>query len=318
MATKRSTPASTRNDDAKAGKAKSAAARGSALDGIVAILDLEQLEQNLFRGRSPEIGWQRVYGGQVLAQALTAARRTVDPAKSAHSLHAYFLVGGDPAHPIVYEVERVRDGASFSTRRIKALQHGRQIFIMTVSFHVAEAGMEHQQPMPEVPPPESLPSSGELMARLVDKLPDNMRKYWSRELPIDMRPIDMSRYLSRETRPPRQTIWMRANGRLADDPGLHQAILAYASDFTLLDTALIAHGKLMFDADIQLASLDHSMWFHRPFRCDDWVLYVEDSPSAAGARGFCRGSIYARDGQLIASVAQEGLMRQRDSHYVLK
>lgn len=304
--------------DEKPGSDDAAATVGGALDAIVGILDLEPLEQNLFRGRSPEIGWQRVYGGQVLGQSLIAAMRTVDPDRTAHSLHAYFLVGGDPRHPIVYEVERVRDGGSFSTRRIRALQHGRQIFNMTVSFHVAESGYGHQNRMPVAPDPETLPSSAELMRQLVDKLPENMRKYWSRELPIDMRPVDLSRYLSREPREAQQTIWMRANGRLPDDAGLHQALLAYASDFTLLDTALIAHGKLLFDADIQLASLDHSMWFHRPFRMDDWLLYVEDSPSAEGARGFCRGSIYARDGRLIASVAQEGLMRQRASQYVLK
>lgn len=303
------------------GPARSEAPRTAgqtALDAIVAILDLEPLEQNLFRGRSPEIGWQRVYGGQVLGQALMAAMRTVEPGKAAHSLHAYFLVAGDPSHPIVYEVERIRDGSSFSTRRVKALQHGRQIFMMSASFHVAEAGFSHQQPLPDVPAPETLPSSAELMRRLVDKLPENMRGYWTRELPIDMRPLDISRYLSREPREARQTIWMRANGALPDDIGLHQCILAYASDFTLLDTALIAHGKLMFDADIQLASLDHSMWFHRPFRMDGWLLYAEDSPSAEGARGFCRGSIYTRDGSLIASVAQEGLMRQRTSRFLLK
>lgn len=290
----------------------------AALDAIVSILDLETLEQNLFRGRSPEIGWQRVYGGQVLGQSLMAAIRTVEPGKTVHSLHAYFLVGGDPSHPIVYEVERIRDGASFSTRRVSALQHGRQIFIMAVSFHVAETGYSHQVPMPQVPAPETLPSSAELMRQLVDKLPENMRGYWSRDLPVDMRPLDISRYLSHEPREARQSLWMRANGRLPDDPALAQCILAYASDFTLLDTALIAHGKLLFDADIQLASLDHSMWFHRPFRMDDWLLYVEDSPSAEGARGFCRGSIFSRDGTLVASVAQEGLMRQRSSRFVLK
>ena len=290
----------------------------SALDGIVAILNLEQLEQNLFRGRSPDIGWQRVYGGQVLAQALSAAQRTVEPGKTAHSLHSYFLVAGDPKHPILYEVESIRDGASFATRRIRGLQHDRQIFIMSVSFHVPEAGYDHQQPMPDVPAPESLPSSAELMRQLVDQLPEAMRGYWSRELPIDMRPVDIRRYLSRQPREARQTIWMRANGTLPDDVGLHQCILAYASDFTLLDTALIAHGKLLFDTDIQLASLDHAMWFHRPFRMDDWLLYVEDSPSAHGARGFCRGSIFARDGRLIASVTQEGLMRQRTTTFALK
>lgn len=290
----------------------------TALERLVGILDLERLEQNLFRGRSPDNGWQRVYGGQVLAQALIAAHQTVDGPRVAHSLHGYFIIGGDPKHPIVYEVEHVRDGASFATRRVKALQHGRQIFLMTCSFHVIEEGYSHQQPMPEVPAPDSLPSSAELMRQLVDKLPANMRGYWSSELPMDMRPVDMSRYLSRQPRDPKQMIWMRSNGELPDNPALHKAILAYASDFTLLDTALIGHGKLLFDADIQLASLDHAMWFHRPMRIDDWLLYVQDSPSAHGSRGFCRGSVFTRDGVLVASLTQEGLMRQRDSSFLLK
>lgn len=285
----------------------------SALAAVLDILDLEQLEYNLYRGRSPSDGWQRVYGGQVLGQALMAGARTVEPERVAHSLHAYFLLGGDPKHPIIYEVERTRDGGSFSTRRVKAIQHGRIIFVMGISFQVPEPGLTHAIAMPDVPAPEDLASATEVFARLIDKLPPAMRAYWSRERPIDMRPVDLSRYMSREPREPLQHIWMRPNGDIPDDPVLHQGLLAYASDFTLLDTALVQHGKLLFDADMQLASLDHALWFHRPVRFDDWVLYAQDSPNAEGARGFCRGSLFSRDGRLIASTAQEGLMRQRNA-----
>lgn len=289
---------------------------GSALDNLLSILDLEPLEENLFRGRSPQQGWQRVYGGQVLGQALVAAVRTVPADRIAHSLHAYFLLGGDPSRPIIYNVERVRDGRSFTTRRVTAIQHGRPMFVMSVSFHVAEPGLDHQNSMPNVPPPEDLPSEQQLMAKLLSHLPENMKSYWERERPIEMRPVDVSRYFARERRPPEQVTWLRASGRLPDAFPLHQCVLAYASDFTLLDTALIAHGKLMFDKDMQLASLDHALWFHRPFRADEWLLYAQDSPSSHGARGFCRGNIFTRDGVLIASVSQEGLMRQRTSAYV--
>ena len=289
-----------------------------ALAGLLDVLDLERLEVNLFRGVSPQNGWQRVYGGQVLGQALVAAGRTVEDDRPAHSLHGYFLLAGDPAHPILYEVERIRDGGSFSTRRVKAIQHGRAIFSMSVSFHKAEEGYEHAAAMPDVPPQETLPSAKERVAELMDTLPPAMRSYWQRENPIDLRPVDVSRYLSREPHAPAQHIWLKANGALPDDPRLHQCVLAYASDFTLLDTALIAHGKLLFDADIQLASLDHALWFHRAFRADDWLLYAQDSPIASGARGFCRGSFFTRDGRLVASTAQEGLIRKRQTAYLIK
>jgi len=297
--------------------AKSASAkRGSALEGLLSILDLEPLEENLFRGRSPQQGWQRVYGGQVLGQALVAAVRTVPADRFAHSLHAYFLLAGDPSRPIVYNVERVRDGGSFTTRRVTAIQHGRAMFVMSASFHITEPGLDHHNTMPNVPPPEDLPSEQQLTAKLLAHLPENMRSYWERERPIEMRPLDVSRYFAREKRAPEQMVWMRASGRLPDAFPLHQCVLAYASDFTLLDTALIAHGKLMFDKDMQLASLDHALWFHRPFRADEWMLYAQDSPSSHGARGFCRGNLFTRDGTLIASVCQEGLMRQRTSAFV--
>ncbi len=288
-----------------------------ALPGLLALLDLEPLEHNLFRGQSIREGWQRVYGGQVLGQALMAAVRTVPDDRTAHSLHGYFLLGGDPQAPIIYDVERIRDGGSFTTRRVKAIQHGRPIFVMSVSFHKPEPGYEHQSTMPDVPPPESLPTEAEFISRLVANLPPNMKSHWERERPIEMRPVDLARYLSREPRPPVQSIWMRANGRLPDSDAVHQCVLAYASDFTLLDTALIAHGKLLFDVDIQLASLDHALWFHRPFRADEWLLYVQDSPSAHGARGFCRGSVFTRDGRLVASVTQEGLTRPRSTAYIV-
>ncbi|MFA5898962.1 MAG: acyl-CoA thioesterase II [Hyphomicrobium sp.] len=287
-----------------------------ALDALLKTLDLEPIEDNLFRGPRGTEGWQRVFGGQVLGQALVAAARTVAAGRPVHSLHGYFLLAGDPARPIIYDVERIRDGGSFTTRRVKAIQHGRPIFSMSSSFHKLEPGFEHQAAMPEGPLPDELPNPKEAISRLIDNLPVAMRSYWSREQPIEMRVADLSRYLTREKKTPVQNIWIRANGILADDPIIHQAVLAYASDFTLLDTALIAHGKLLFDADVQLASLDHGIWFHRPFRADEWLLYVQDSPSAFGARGFCRGSIYARDGTLIASVVQEGLMRQRTSAFV--
>ena len=289
---------------------------GSALEGLLSILDLEPLEENLFRGRSPQQGWQRVYGGQVLGQALVAAVRTVPADRFAHSLHAYFLLAGDPSRPIVYNVERVRDGGSFTTRRVTAIQHGRAMFVMSASFHITEPGLDHHNTMPNVPPPEDLPSEQQLTAKLLAHLPENMRSYWERERPIEMRPLDVSRYFAREKRAPEQMVWMRASGRLPDAFPLHQCVLAYASDFTLLDTALIAHGKLMFDKDMQLASLDHALWFHRPFRADEWMLYAQDSPSSHGARGFCRGNDFTRDGVLIASVCQEGLMRERTSAFV--
>jgi acyl-CoA thioesterase-2 len=290
----------------------------TALDILIATLTLEPVEDNLFRGPRSSEGWQRVYGGLVLGQSLAAAASTVDPTRPIHSLHGYFLLAGDPEREIIYDVERIRDGSSFTTRRVRAIQHGRAIFSMSASFHKAEEGYDHQSTMPDVPPPESLPSAKELMSGVMANLPENMRAYWRREHPIDVRIVDASRYASRKPQTPAQAIWLRANGRLPDSPHLHQAVLAYASDFTLLDTALIAHGKVLFDSDIQLASLDHAMWFHRPFRADDWLLYVQDSPSASGARGYCRGAIYDRHGHLVASTVQEGLMRPRETAFQIK
>lgn len=290
----------------------------SALGALLSLLDLEQLDVNLFRGHSPDAGWQRVYGGQVLSQSLAAAQRTVADARPMHSMHAYFLLAGDPKIPIIYEVELVRDGGSFTTRRVKAIQNGKAIFVMSASFQKLELGFEHQATMPKVPPPDALPSEEDLRKALLAKIPESMKNYLARERPIELRVVDFERYAKREKKEPVQQVWLRAAGKLPDNPQIHHCVLAYASDFTLLDTALIAHGKLLFDTDVQLASLDHALWIHRPFRADEWLLYVQDSPSASGARGFCRGSVYRQDGVLVASTTQEGLMRKRDTGFVLK
>jgi acyl-CoA thioesterase-2 len=282
----------------------------SAIANLLAILDLEQLEHNLFRGLSPQVGWQRVFGGQVIGQALVAAARTV-PDRTVHSLHAYFMRPGDRAVPIVYEVDRIRDGKSFTTRRVVALQHGHAIFSMSASFQIAEEGLDHHLPMPDVPPPEALKSEAEIKSAYLAGAPASVRRYFERERPIELRPVDLRHYLGRESLDPVQNVWVRATGPLPDDPDIHRCVLAYASDMTLLDTSLFAHGRMVFDHDLQVASLDHAIWFHRPARADEWLLYAEDSPSASGARGFNRGHLFSRDGRLIASVAQEGLIRLR-------
>ena len=285
----------------------------SALQDVLAILDLEPLEVNLFRGRSPQSRWQRVFGGQVIGQALVAACRTVEEVaqRPPHSLHAYFLLGGDPKVPIVYEVDRIRDGKSFTTRRVMAIQHGRAIFSMEVSFHGAEEGLSHQFPMPDVPKPDALPSDTEVRDRVLSLMPDPVRRYYDRERPIELRPVEYGRYLGEKLEGGRFHMWIRATERLPDEPAIHQCVLAYASDMTLLDAALIPHGRTVFHQDIMAASLDHALWFHRPFRADEWLLYAQDSPNLSGARGFSRGLIFALDGTLVASVAQEGLLRQR-------
>jgi acyl-CoA thioesterase-2 len=285
----------------------------SAIKDVVDILDLEPLEVNLFRGRSPQSHWQRVFGGQVIGQALVAACRTVDEiaTRPPHSLHAYFLLGGDPKVPIIYEVDRIRDGRSFTTRRVTAIQHGQAIFSTEVSFHGSEPGLEHQLPMPDVPKPEELPSESEVRATVLPLMPDPVRRYYERDRPIELRPVEYRRYLGEKIDGDQFHVWIRATGRLPDEPAIHQCVLAYASDMTLLDAALVPHGKTVFNEDIMAASLDHALWFHRPFRADEWLLYAQDSPNMVGARGFSRGSIFSRYGTLVASVAQEGLLRQR-------
>ena len=274
----------------------------SALDEILGILDLEPLEVNLFRGRSPQVPWQRVFGGQVIGQALVAACRTVDVAgRPPHSLHAYFLLPGDPKVPIIYEVDRIRDGKSFTTRRVVAIQHGHAIFSMSVSFHVGEPGFSHQAPMPDVPKPDALPSEAHIRQSVLPMMPDAVRRYYERERPIELRPVEFERYLGKQVAEGKFHVWMRATGTLPDDPTIHQCVLAYASDLTLLDSALIPHGRTVWHGDIMAASLDHALWFHRPFRVDEWLLYAQDSPSASGARGFNRGAVYTRNGKLVAS-----------------
>jgi acyl-CoA thioesterase-2 len=282
----------------------------SAVKTLLEILDLEPLERNLFRGRSPQVGWQRVFGGQVIGQALVAASRTVD-SHLTHSLHGYFMRPGDPEVPIIYQVERYRDGRSFTTRRVIAIQHGEPIFTMAASFHKDEPGFNHQIEMPDVPAPEDLPSEEELKAHFLKKMPGYIRQYWERDRPIELRPVRLRNYLKPKKTDPRQSVWFRATKTLPDDVPLHKCVLAYASDMTLLDTSLLPHGRSLFDPEMMLASLDHALWFHRRARADDWLLYSQDSPSASGALGFNRGSIFTRDGVLVASVAQEGLIRQK-------
>ena len=281
-----------------------------ALGALVSLLDLEPIELNIFRGVSPKDRWQRVFGGQVLGQALVAAVRTVE-GRACHSLHGYFLRAGDPKTPILYEVDRSRDGSSFSARRVVAVQHGEAIFTMSASFQAAEEGLEHQIEMLDVPAPESLKSEHEWRMEIMSDMPGHARNWFTRPQPIDIRPVEPANRFAKGKRPPRQIVWFRASGKLPDSEALHQCVAAYASDMTLLDTSLLPHGFNLFSGALQLASLDHAMWFHRPFRADEWLLYVQDSPSASGARSFNRGMIFRRDGALAASVAQEGLVRLR-------
>lgn len=279
-------------------------------DSLTLILDLEDLGNNRFQGRSPRVGWQRVFGGQVIGQALYAACKTVE-GRQPHSLHAYFLLPGDPETPIIYEVDRLRDGRSFTTRRVLALQNGAAIFAMSASFQVEEEGYEHQMPMPDVPMPEDLPDRDGMARDILPHMPAAVRAYYQRERPIEIRPVEFDRYGEGGKREPRFNVWIRAVKPLPDEPAIHQSVLAYASDLMLLDSSLVAHGTSVFDNRIQGASLDHALWFHRPFRADDWLLYAQDSPSTSGARGFSRGLIFDRQRRLVASVAQKGLIRPR-------
>src|SRR5687768_9431832 len=278
---------------------------------LLDLLDLEPLEVNIYRGNNRDIGTGRVFGGQVLAQALVAARRTVDEPREAHSMHGYFILPGDLTAPIVYFVDRLRDGGSFTTRRVTAIQHGRAIFNLSASFQIAESGAEHQTPMPDVPPPEKLQNELDLIRGMADRIPESVRHVLTQDRPIDFRPVAPIDPFHPEPRPPVRHVWLKAIDRLPDDPLIHQAVLAYASDYGLLGTALLPHALAPRSPSLQLATLDHAFWAHRPFRADEWLLYAMDSPAAAGARGFTRGSVYTRDGVLVASVAQEGLMRQR-------
>ncbi len=279
------------------------------LADLIAVMDLETIEDNIFRGQSRDVGSPRVFGGQVLGQALTAASRTV-PDRQIHSLHAYFLRAGDVSAPIVYEVDRARDGRSFTNRRIIAIQHGQQIFNMTASFQVHEQGLEHQFPSPEVPPPDGIPDITEIRAA-AESMPRKVRDFLSRRRPFHMRLAGLASSDDGRIEPVKN-VWMKAVDTLPDDPHLHQALLAYISDYELLGTATLAHGtERLLRRKLQMASLDHAMWFHRPCRVDDWLLFSFDSPSASGSRGLARAEVFTRDGQLVASLAQEGLIRVR-------
>jgi len=282
-----------------------------ALDAVVSLLDLEQVELDIFRGRSPAGEQrQRVFGGQVAGQALVAAGRTVPADRQVHSLHAYFIRPGDPAVPLVYMVERVRDGRSFSTRRVAAVQHGKTIFTLSASFHLAESGFEHFDAMPVVPPPDQIEPTADRLRRLYGPSGED----WARANPIDIRyvgPLPAEAAKDPSLTSSRSVVWLRADGDLPDDPLLHVCLMTYASDMTLLDAMLLAHGAWWGESVLSGASLDHAMWFHRPFRIDRWLLFVQDSPSASGARGLARGEVYTEAGELVVSVVQEGLLRRR-------
>ena len=278
-----------------------------ALDELLGLLDLEQIEVNIFRGRSPDERVQRVFGGQVAGQAMVAAGRTVPADRPVHSLHAYFIRPGDPAVPIVYTVDRVRDGRSFSTRRVSAIQHGQTIFTLSASFHRPEPGPEHADPMPAAPPPETIEPNVARLARLLG--PDRMRPHMH---PIDVRsvgPLSAEAARDRSLRTTSNLVWLRVDADLPDDPLLHVCLMTYASDMTLLDSVLTGHGLFWQDGQTSGASLDHAMWFHRPFRADRWLLYAQESPAAYGARGLARGQVFSESGELVVSVMQEGLVR---------
>ena len=283
----------------------------SVLDELVSLLSLEKLEENLYRGQSQDLGWGVVFGGQVLGQALTAAMRTVPEERPVHSLHAYFLRPGDAKAPIVYDVDRIRDGSSFTTRRVVAIQHGEAIFNLAASFQKTEEGFSHQDEMPQVPGPEALPTDQERLARHDGPLPELMKAWAQSERPIESRTVEDDDPLRPVKGAPDRAVWFKARYRLPDAPSLHQALLAYASDSAFLTTAMKPHGVTWWTRGMQVASLDHAVWFHRPFRVDEWLLHVMHSPTAAGSRGLVFGRVYTREGVLVATTAQEGLTRQR-------
>lgn len=282
------------------------------LEQLVEMLSLEKLEENLFRGQSQDLGWGQVFGGQVLGQALSAAAKTVPEGRLVHSFHGYFLLTGKVTSPIVYNVDRIRDGRSFTTRRVVAIQNGHAIFSMSASFQGEEPGFNHQAPMPEeIPGPDGLPSQVELVRKLAEKIPSGLGDRFTADSPIEIRPVSPQNPLAPKVREAKSYAWMRSNGTLPDDPAVHRYLLAYASDFNFLGTSMYPHGVSWMLGNMQVASLDHAMWFHRPFRMDEWLLQVVDSPSASGARGLVRGQYFTRDGTLVASAAQEGLIRPR-------
>ena len=280
----------------------------TALESLLDLLDLEEIELNIFRGRSPQERSQRVFGGQVVGQALVAAHRTVED-RHVHSLKGDFLRPGDPKIPILYEVDRIRDGRSFTTRRVVAIQHGRAIFSMAVSFQVEETGFEHHTPMPDMPAPNDTPDPDQFNEKVRRMIPAEYRQWLDAPQAIEVRPVEVRDPIEPEKTSPNLAIWLRAAGKLPDDDRIHQCVLAYASDMNLLDTCLLPHGVTWMNPKFQSASLDHSIWFHHRFRADEWLLFVQDSPSASGGRGFNRGLVYTEDGRMIASIVQEGLIR---------
>jgi acyl-CoA thioesterase II len=281
------------------------------LKDLIDLLALERIDRDLFRGKSQDLGWGAIFGGQVFAQALSAATQTLGTDRPVHSAHGYFLRAGELDRPIVYQVDRLRDGKSFSTRRVVALQEGEAIFSLAASFQIEEPGLEHQDAIPQVPPPDSLISEREYVLSLADKLPDVVRARATARSPIEIRPVESRNPLAPTVRAPSRRLWYRVIDRVPDDPALHRYLLAYASDFSFLGTALDPHGVSWLTGGMQVASLDHAMWFHRSFRVDDWLLYDVESPTASGARGLVRGRFFDRTGRLVASAVQEGLIRKR-------
>jgi acyl-CoA thioesterase-2 len=283
------------------------------LDEIIRMLEPEEVVEDRYLGQSIDLGWGRLFGGHVLAQALSSASRTVHQGWLAHSLHAYFLRPGAVDAPVLYEVDRIRDGGSFATRRVVARQGGEVILNLAASFHKEEEGFEHQLPMPDVPGPEDLSSELDLRREVADRIPEEHRENWLRERPIETRPVEPINYFKPQRRDPVRHIWIKTSHPVPDDQALHRWLLAYASDFTLLSTSLAPHGVTFMVRGMQVASLDHAMWFHREFRVDDWLLYAMESPSASHALGYTRGSVFDRNGRQVASVAQEGLIRKRET-----
>lgn len=280
------------------------------LHDLLDLLRLETIEQGIYRGQSQDLGFGAVFGGQVIGQALSAAKETLPEDRKVHSLHSYFLRPGDAQKPIVYDVENVRDGKSFSTRRVKAVQYGKPIFYMTASFQIDEPGFEHQDTMPQVPGPEGLVSDIDIYREHAELIPERIRNKFISEKPIEMRFVTANNPFKPKVDEPKRYVWIKANGGMPDDPRIHKYLLAYASDFNFLPTALQPHGASFAQPDMQMATIDHSMWFHKDFRMDDWMLYAIDSPVACGARGLVRGQFFTRDGVLVASTAQEGVMRK--------
>ena len=282
------------------------------LGALVTLLALEKIEEDLFRGQSQDLGWGTVFGGQVLGQALSAAVQTVPPERAVHSLHAYFLRPGDVSKPILYEVDRIRDGGSFNTRRIVAIQSGAAIFNMAASFHKTEDGFEHQDPMPDVSSPEKVPTEQERLLRAADRIPRAILERFTGQRAFEVRPLDQLDDLFHPSPlPPSRAVWLKTVAPIPEESALHVSLLAYASDHAFLGTALFPHGVTFFSGEVQVASLDHVMWFHAPFRVDEWLLHVIDSPRARGGRGLVRGRVFTRDGRLVASTAQEGMIRKR-------